>query len=595
MSNIYLKAKADAAGKKVSLLAYSGGLMRVSGIGLCALDLSGLEIGDQTKILCDHDETIGGIAGYGKARLKDGKLYLDGTILETTENGKKIIELIDSGIELECSVGCETLQSRLVEDGQPVFINQQSVQSDELFVLVEKAKLREISIVPCGADGSTGLEIKSKADYLKGENVMNERERVSEILKLAEEHGQTKLAASAIRTGMTVDAFRAQLLNEIRASRNSCPPVSRIIAEDAMIDRNVLQAGFLLSCGHEQAAVRACGADATFKARKAGLTNIVDVARQAMILAGETHIPSGSRNILRASFSTASMANILSGSVDKLLADTAAQIKDPWRPFSKVRVLNNYRSHSVLRAEIDAALEETPPSGEVKAGALSEASFDSLQCKLFSKLIRVSLQMLMSDDLSVFADMPEALIRSAKKSLNDNVFGTLMANTGGAFYSAANGNYADGANTALSVNALGAAITLMRKMVDAQGMPMDIVPVALIVPSDLEQTAKQILNSSELARTSDNSPTGNPWNQSLILVSEPRLSNANFAGHSTTAWYLASANSMNVGFVGGEIPQVTTFGPDSEPGSIGYAWRVEYSYGSSMADPSSTIKMKGSA
>jgi len=472
-------------------------------------------------------------------------------------------------------------------------VNSQSIGGDERYILITKSRLREVSILLNGADSETEVNLKSK--YTKDVNMKTDvSPRVESILQaVADLPEYQHLAARAIREGTSADEFRKTLLGEIRASRSTVPSL-RYPGNAGLIDRNVLEAGFLLSCGHEQAAVRACGADATLKARQAGLTNIVDVAKQTMIMAGETHIPTGSRNILRASFSTVSMANVLSGSVDKLLADTAAQIKDPWRPFSKVRVLDNYRSHSVLRAEIDAALEETPPSGEVKHGTLSETSFDSLQCKLFSKLIRISLQTLMSDDLSVFADMPEALIKAAKKSLNDNVFATLMANSN-SFYSSDNGNYAEGANTVLSVDAVGTAIAMMRKMVDAQGMPMDIVPVALVVPSDLEQYAKQILNSSELARTGDNSPTGNPWNQSLVLVSEPRLSNANFTNNSTIAWYLAAANSMNVGFVGGEVPQVTTFGPDSEAGSVGYAWRVEYSYGSAMADPSSTIKMKGSA
>jgi hypothetical protein len=51
---------------KASIVAYSGGLMRVPGWGLLAIDLAGLDLKAlQVAILSDHDASLGGVLGQG--------------------------------------------------------------------------------------------------------------------------------------------------------------------------------------------------------------------------------------------------------------------------------------------------------------------------------------------------------------------------------------------------------------------------------------------------------------------------------------------------------------------------------------------------
>jgi phage major head subunit gpT-like protein len=110
--------------------------------------------------------------------------------------------------------------------------------------------------------------------------------------------------------------------------------------------------------------------------------------------------------------------------------------------------------------------------------------------------------------------------------------------------------------TTLDVSALTAVIKKMRKFTDTQGRPLGIVPDTLIVPPDLEVTAKQILHSTFFfsvgTNTSQNAtsgqgtsignlPTYNPIGGTDGILSKcivnPYLT-------STTEWYVACTTRM---------------------------------------------------
>jgi len=381
------------------------------------------------------------------------------------------------------------------------------------------------------------------------------------------------LAAAAVKNGTTVDAFKSQLLTELRASRSTIP--SQRYREDTP---DLMQCCLLLATGNEKAALKFYGPDNVMKARATGLNSVPDIARRTMELSGLTGLPQNSKGILRASFSTSAFTNLLSGSMDKILQTINEQIVDSWRAFCKIRTLNNYRSTAILKPTIDANLQEVGSAGEVPMATLSEENFTPLQCSLFSRLVRISVQQLANDDLSAFSDIPVALMRSAKRSVSDLIYRAILANAG-THFGTGNANYFDGAGSVLSAASLGVAIKMLRVQTDSNNSLLDYQPYCLLVPASLEQTAKALLNSSELARTGDSDPTGNPLQNALVLAVEPRLESTAFSGYSSTAWYLFSTPDtapVNVGFLNGqESPTVTSFGPDSEAETLGFAWRTE--------------------
>ena len=68
-----------AAGKPptVTILTYSGNLLKVPGWGPAMIDLAGLDLSAcQVGILADYDATLKGIIGHGRAQVRDGKRAL---------------------------------------------------------------------------------------------------------------------------------------------------------------------------------------------------------------------------------------------------------------------------------------------------------------------------------------------------------------------------------------------------------------------------------------------------------------------------------------------------------------------------------------
>lgn len=122
----------------------------------------------------------------------------------------------------------------------------------------------------------------------------------------------------------------------------------------------------------------------------------------------------------------------------------------------------------------------------------------------------------------------------------------------------------------------------------------------LLVPPELQQTAKELLLSDFIQRANSDLPTGNALKNAVSLEVEPRLSNSQrFTGTSTKAWYLFAGPQdvpLIVAFLGGnQTPTVEFFGFDADPNVLAASWRVYFDYGAALADHRAAYKAKGEA
>jgi hypothetical protein len=242
-------------------------------------------------------------------------------------------------------------------------------------------------------------------------------------------------------------------------------------------------------------------------------------------------------------------------------------------------------------------LKELPPSGEVEHGDYSEEVYD-WKVDTFAKQFQIDRRDWINDDASVFSDMLPSLARAAARGLNNLVAKTILANDAGTFWTLARANYQEGGGTALSAASLADAIELLRKMKDADGSLLDLQPAVLLVPPDLEITARELLQSAEMLRSgADRLPTGNIYQGLAQLAIEPRLSDSSFSGFSATAWYLFSEPSnaaVIVGFLDGQqAPTLETFGLSSDINRLAFGFRCFHDFGVALADFRAAIKSKG--
>jgi hypothetical protein len=591
-----------ASGKppSVSIVAYTGGLMTVPGWGPVAIDLAGLDAGaEQISLLADHDATLDGIVGHGRAQVIDGKLLVHGTLTGVTEAARQVVELARGGFKFQASVGVMPTDYERVRGGESVQVNGRAITAGRSgFTLVKAGVLREVSIVAIGADANTSVAIAAQGK----ESTMNETQTADDIraAALAETErvhairtacgGQFgDIEARAIVEGWDVRRTRLEVL---RASR---PQVTTIHSRTFTTTRQTLEAAVLSHMGYEHLAERHLGATAAQQARDLRATNLIDLCRAALQLDGRD-IPSSRDALIRAALSTYSLPVALGDAANKLLMDAYTETPATWRSFAGIKSATDFKPHTGVRGSDVGDLTQLAPGGEIKHGSIKEMTYP-FRIDTFAKMLSIDRRDVVNDDLSLFDETARNLGRAAMRSLSDLVYQVLLANAGN-FFSGGHANYDTGTATALSSASLGAGIAKMMSQRDGEGRDLDIRPRVLLVPPELQQTAKELLMSDFLQRANNDVPTGNALKNAVTLEVEPRLSNAGrFSGTSAKAWYLFAGPAdtpLIVAFLQGvQSPNVEFFGMDAEPNKLAVSWRVYFDYGAALADHRAAYKAKG--
>ncbi len=594
-----------ASGKPpaVTIVAYTGGLMAVPGWGPVAIDLAGIDAAEQVGILADHNSSLAGIVGHGKAVVANGRLLVQGTITPSTDAARQVIELAKGGFRFQASVGVAPLDYQRVRSGETVEVNGRALKAPASgFTLVRAGVLREVSIVAIGADAGTSVSIAangkeqsmSQTETLTAEQIradaLAETTRINAIRKAC--GGRFgNIEATAIAEGW--DAQRAEL--EVLRARRPIPLSTHPREEPA--SRLVLEAAILAHMNCEHLAEKHLGADAAQRARDLRATNLVDLCRAALLLDGRD-APHGRDGLIKAALSTYSLPTALGDAANKLLFEAYTESPATWRAFASVKSAVDFKPHTGIRISDTGELTQLPPGGEIKHGSVKEAMY-GFSIDTFAKMLSIDRRDIINDDLSLFDDTARSLGRAAMRSLSDLVYKVLLANAGN-FFSTGHGNYDAGAGTALASSSLAAGIAKMLAQRDDENRDLDIRARTLLVPPELQQTAKELLLSDFIQRANNDLPTGNALKNSVSLEVEPRLSNdERFEGTSAKAWYLFAGPAdaaLIVAFLQGkQSPTVEFFGFDADPNTLAATWRVYHDFGAALADHRAAYKAKGEA
>jgi hypothetical protein len=147
----------------ISALAYSGGVMVIGGIRY-VIEMAGLTLPSAVPLLRDHANQLGEVAGSVRPVCRNNQLYVEGTLARGTPAADQAIALAAAGVELAVSVGVEPTEKEYIAPGQTVQANGHTFTADnDGLVLVIKSNLKEISLVPIGADSSAFATIAASA------------------------------------------------------------------------------------------------------------------------------------------------------------------------------------------------------------------------------------------------------------------------------------------------------------------------------------------------------------------------------------------------------------------------------------------------
>lgn len=367
--------------------------------------------------------------------------------------------------------------------------------------------------------------------------------------------------------------------------------------------KRVLQAAMYMHLGAlTPAAEKEIGADACERARAMHIHSLVDWCKASLQLTGRPVPSSRDELILQASGpSTYSLPTALGDTANRMLLESYRMINVSWAAWCSRKPVTDFRTHNVLRLFTGKGYKEVGNGGELQHNMAGEETYTH-QAATFGQLLSITRKDIINDDVGVFLEVPRQLGIDGARMLSDRIYAILLADVAaGTFFSAGHSNYLAGASTALSVSSVEAAIVKFRQQTDSAGKVIDVPPRVLLVPPELEMTARRIVKSAVLERsqaTGDAEPTANALEGMLDVAVEPRLSNSGFTGYSALHWYLfASPNLMPTGIVsflnGIEFPTIHQY--QAPPEWLGMSFQAIFDVGFSLADWRGGVRMKGEA
>jgi len=181
--------------------------------------------------------------------------------------------------------------------------------------------------------------------------------------------------------------------------------------------------------------------------------------------------------------------------------------------------------------------DEVQELGEYKAGTLSETS-EKYKLAKFGKIVGISWEAIINDDLSAFTRIPQAFAMKAAQKQSDLVYGILTGNpTMGdaiALWNVATHKNYTSTGTALSETSLDVAYQLFRNQKSIEGDFLNLAPKFLIVGPKNELIARKLTSTNYTpAKQSDISVAAITG---LQLIVEPRITDY--------SWFLVADPAM---------------------------------------------------
>lgn len=308
---------------------------------------------------------------------------------------------------------------------------------------------------------------------------------------------------------------------------------------------------------------------------------------------------------LRASgASTLSIPGILSNVANKEILAGYMEEDQTWRDISVVKSVNDFKQVTSYRMLDNMEYEELPPNGEIKMGSVDQESY-TRQAKTYAKMFGLDRSDIINDDMGALDDLRARIGRGSAKKLNSVFWTKFLANS--SFFTTARANYITGSTTTLLVDGVGlqAAILAFNQLKTSTADGAKRVggrPAILLVPPELEFAAQRIYQSTTVntggSSTAESVGNANIHAGKYKPVMCPWLSDSNFTGYSSTAWYLlrlpTDMAAIVVSFLNGvQTPTVESAQADFD--RLGIQFRGYHDFGVDFAEYLCGIKSKGAA
>lgn len=443
--------------------------------------------------------------------------------------------------------------------------------------------------------------------------VQQERERVTTITSMCRDLGiSQERADEMINNGVTLDAARETIIEQMRSAH---APVARSGGSIQLPDGSVQ-----IIETEEQRFVKAAVDGILLKAqtikeenaaegaRNFAALSLKELATEALRKEGVNVSMKSADDIfsmaLRSAFNPSAMfPTIMDQAIQKAYVEGHKTANVTFDIFTKKGTLTDFKKHdnNYLSGPAGEFLE-VPENGELKADTISDKKRPQRQLKTYGRQFTMTRQAFINDDIGFVSRIPAKYAKSARKTINKQVFKILIDNPkiydGKNLFHSSHGNLVTN-GSGITADSLKAMILAMNAQLDEFEDAAIIRPAYLVVPCGYVFDMYTILNSPAI-NTSGNTQAVNPlfqYKDKLQIVEDPTI-NALCGGFGNVMpWWLIGdkddTDFIEVDYLNGQ--EVPTLRRTEPAGTLGFVWDVFLDWGISVMDYRGAVKNPGIA
>ncbi|MCB2106361.1 MAG: peptidase U35 [Rhodobacteraceae bacterium] len=388
-----------------------------------------------------------------------------------------------------------------------------------------------------------------------------ERARSGEIIALAIRHGMpADFASQHIAAGISLDKVRGLVLDAV-AARSATPPLNPRV-EILQDEGDTIRAAVEVAIQHRANPASVQLDDAARQWRgmsllEMGRAFVEQTTGQRMRGLGRMELATRLLNLdtgLRSGggmMSTSDFPNILANVVAKRLRNAYETAPQHWKKLARQSNAPDFKSRAVMQLSNLPQFKKVQEGGEYSHAALADSA-EQYALSTYGRIVAITRQTLINDDLGAFDRLPMLLGRAAAETEASLFWSIILTNAamgdGTALFHANHGNLGTGA--AIDVAALNAGRAAMRKQKGfaakaADADPLNLTPAYLVVSPDKETEAQQFLATTLYPQEG---AKVNPFAGSMTQITEARLTG--------NAWYLfadpATIDTIEYAYLEGE-------------------------------------------
>jgi hypothetical protein len=490
-----------------------------------AVDLARVDAGTAPLLDSHADHSTDNVLGViipGSATFEGGALRLRAKLSVDPAKAGKVAD-IKAGVLRAVSVGADMLESK----------DTPASKGKLRHIQATRWQVVEASIVPVGADANAQTfaaqsppveaampqgdmhmdEIQLAA--IKDESAKAERSRIAEIDRTAlATKADPKHVAQLKADGVAIDVARVALINAA-ADRDAAAPAHTQIsltrdAGDTSIEQ--VKAALLAKANPSNKKFQ------SDMANRFRMKRTIDMIRELLSVRGVDHAGFSDERAARAylAHSSSDFPDVLGDAIGKALVVQYESLPRLYEAFTARGSFSGLYAREPIILSGIGTLEEVAEAAEYPEGTLGDSK-EAYSPKKYGKLISISLEAILKDNLDAFGRLPTMQASAARNKENSIIAALFAAGSGygptlgadsTALFNSAHGNLVDtgsgGVPTPARIDAL---MQLIEAQTDAQGEKLGLMGAKILVPSALHAQTMQYVHPSFTPTSASGVPT----------------------------------------------------------------------------------------